>query len=74
MKANHSVRGIETKENSFIYGWITVAFISFLIFLGTANSIFMLAALGYAAYRIVFGNDEECIILIVAIAPIATIF
>lgn len=74
MQTNLSMRGIETKENSFIDGWITVAFISLLIFLGTAYSIFMLAALGYAAYRTIFGNDEECIILIVAIAPIATIF
>ena len=74
MRTNILMRGIRAGENDFTYGWINTVVISLLIFLGTANAVFMLAALGYAAYRIIVGDDEECIVLIIAIAPIATIF
>ncbi|MDO5144138.1 MAG: O-antigen ligase family protein [bacterium] len=73
MQTNLPRKDIETIESGFIIKWITVVVVSFLTFLGTANSTFSIAALGCAAYSIVFGDENESIVLLVAIAPFATI-
>ena len=74
MQTNLPRREIGTTESSSVFRWVTIVIISLLVFLGTATSVFSLAALGLAAYYIVFGDNDACIDLLVAIAPIAVIF
>lgn len=75
-KRNETLRMQRSGPNLYeiLMLWGAIELVSLLILLGTAQKLFSVLALGLAAYVIVFGENTNTVVLLVAITPIANIF